>query len=78
MDNILIDEIEIIKRGTAEIISEEELIEKLKKFHQTGIPLNIKAGFDPSAPDLHFRSYCCFTENEAVSRTWTQRDFSNW
>lgn len=53
MDNILLDEIEIIKRGTAEIISEEELAEKLKRFHQSGIPLNIKAGFDPSAPDLH-------------------------
>ena len=38
-----------IKRGTDEILPEEELITKLK----TGKPLTIKAGFDPTAPDLH-------------------------
>lgn len=38
-----------IKRGTDEILPEEDLIEKLK----TGKPLTIKAGFDPTAPDLH-------------------------
>jgi len=38
-----------IKRGSDEILIEEELIEKLK----TGKPLTIKAGFDPTAPDLH-------------------------
>lgn len=41
--------LEIIKRGTVEIISESELIERLK----TGKPLRVKAGFDPTAPDLH-------------------------
>ena len=38
-----------IKRGTDEILIESELQEKLKR----GKPLNIKAGFDPTAPDLH-------------------------
>ena len=38
-----------IKRGAEEILLESELLEKLK----TGIPLKIKAGFDPTAPDLH-------------------------
>jgi tyrosyl-tRNA synthetase len=38
-----------IKRGSDEILIEEELIERLK----TGEPLKIKAGFDPTAPDLH-------------------------
>ncbi|MBI2092906.1 MAG: tyrosine--tRNA ligase [Deltaproteobacteria bacterium] len=38
-----------IKRGAVEIIIEEELVQKLKK----GKPLVIKAGFDPTAPDLH-------------------------
>lgn len=38
-----------IKRGADEILLEEELIEKLKE----GKPLKIKAGFDPTAPDLH-------------------------
>ncbi len=39
----------IIKRGVDELLPEEELIEKLKQ----GRPLRIKAGFDPTAPDLH-------------------------
>ena len=39
----------LIKRGADEIIPEEGLIERLK----TGRPLRIKAGFDPTAPDLH-------------------------
>ena len=39
----------IIKRGVDELIPEDELVEKLKE----GRPLRIKAGFDPTAPDLH-------------------------
>jgi tyrosyl-tRNA synthetase len=39
----------IIKRGAVELLIEDELIKKLKK----GIPLRVKAGFDPTAPDLH-------------------------
>jgi tyrosyl-tRNA synthetase len=41
--------LEIIRRGAEEILVESELVEKLKK----GRPLRIKAGFDPTAPDLH-------------------------
>jgi len=41
--------LEIIKRGAEEILVEDELVKKLK----TGKPLRIKAGFDPTAPDLH-------------------------
>lgn len=43
------EQLAIIKRGTYEIYSEEDLIAKLK----LGRPLKIKAGFDPTAPDLH-------------------------
>ena len=39
----------IIKRGADELLIESELVEKLK----TGRPLRVKAGFDPTAPDLH-------------------------
>lgn len=39
----------VIKRGADELLIEAELVEKLKK----GKPLRIKAGFDPTAPDLH-------------------------
>lgn len=41
--------IELIRRGTDELLIEAELVEKLK----SGRPLRIKAGFDPTAPDLH-------------------------
>ena len=43
------EQLDLIKRGTAEIINEEQLLEKLK----LNRPLKIKAGFDPTAPDLH-------------------------
>ena len=39
----------MIKRGCDELLIEAEMVEKLKK----GVPLRIKAGFDPTAPDLH-------------------------
>jgi len=47
------EQMAIIKRGTVEILVEKELEEKLEKSIKTGIPLRIKAGFDPTAPDLH-------------------------
>jgi tyrosyl-tRNA synthetase len=42
-------QLEIIKRGCDELLVEEELKQRLS----TGLPLRIKAGFDPTAPDLH-------------------------
>ncbi len=47
--NSIDDALEHIQRGADEILVESELIKKLKK----GRPLKIKAGFDPTAPDLH-------------------------
>lgn len=44
------EQLALIKRGTHEILSEEDLLKKLK----LGRPLRVKAGFDPTAPDLHF------------------------
>ena len=49
----LADEMKLIKRGTNEIISEEELEKKLVYSKKTKHPLRIKQGFDPSAPDIH-------------------------
>ncbi len=46
-------QLKIIKRGAVEIISEEELIKKLKEAKRQKRPLRIKAGFDPTAPDIH-------------------------
>jgi len=44
---------EIIKRGVVEIISEEDLLRKLTRSYKEDIPLKVKAGFDPTAPDIH-------------------------
>lgn len=47
------EQIELIERGVVDCISREELVKKLEKSAATGIPLRVKAGFDPTAPDLH-------------------------
>ena len=44
---------DLIKRGTSEIIPEEELVKKLDRSFKEGKPLTIKLGCDPSRPDLH-------------------------
>lgn len=46
-------ELELIKRGTVEVLPEKELLVKLKKSRKSKKPLRIKTGFDPTAPDLH-------------------------
>jgi tyrosyl-tRNA synthetase len=48
--NSVSEQLALLKRGISEFLSEEELKKKLSK----GIPLVIKAGFDPTSPDLHF------------------------
>jgi len=47
------EQMAVIKRGTVEVLIEKELEEKLEKSLKSGVPLKIKAGFDPTAPDLH-------------------------
>ena len=42
-----------IKKGSSEIVKEGELREKLDRSRKSGTPLRVKAGFDPTAPDLH-------------------------
>lgn len=46
-------QMELIKRGAIEIIPEDELRTKLKKSQETGVPLRLKLGLDPTAPDIH-------------------------
>lgn len=48
MTNIT-EQLSLIRRGSEEILIEEDLVERLK----SDVPLRIKAGFDPTAPDLH-------------------------
>jgi tyrosyl-tRNA synthetase len=47
------EQLTYIKKGSAEIVKESELREKLEKSRACGKPLRVKAGFDPTAPDLH-------------------------
>jgi tyrosyl-tRNA synthetase len=47
------EQLAIIRRGVVDILVEKELQEKLEKSSKSGVPLKIKAGFDPTAPDLH-------------------------
>ncbi len=49
MEDVLLS----LKRGTTEVISGEELARKLASSTGSGRPLRVKAGFDPTAPDLH-------------------------
>ncbi len=47
------EQMQIIKRGTVEIINEKDLTRRLEKSIKSGKPLRVKAGFDPTSPDLH-------------------------
>jgi len=47
------DQLRELTRGAVDLISEEDLFKKLDKAHKTGKPLRVKAGFDPTRPDLH-------------------------
>src|SRR5450631_4683753 len=47
------EQLTYIKKGSAEIIRETELRSKIERSLASGTPLRVKAGFDPTAPDLH-------------------------
>ncbi|HAK60712.1 MAG TPA: tyrosine--tRNA ligase [Nitrospiraceae bacterium] len=47
------EQLDIIKRGAEEIIVEEDLFKRLDRSVASGKPLRVKAGFDPTAPDIH-------------------------
>ncbi|HET7346389.1 MAG TPA: tyrosine--tRNA ligase [Acidobacteriaceae bacterium] len=47
------EQMDLLEKGAAEIIRVSELRERLEKSRKTGVALRVKAGFDPTAPDLH-------------------------
>ena len=47
------EQLEVLRRGTIEIVSEEALLDKLARSNETGKPLVVKLGADPTAPDIH-------------------------
>jgi len=46
-------DLQIVKRGCDELLVEAEFAQKLARSHATGVPLRIKLGLDPTAPDIH-------------------------
>jgi Tyrosyl-tRNA synthetase len=58
------EQLAYIKKGAAEIVKESELRAKLERSYSSGKPLRVKAGFDPTAPDLHWAiPSCCVSSN---------------
>ncbi|HEV2843539.1 MAG TPA: tyrosine--tRNA ligase, partial [Thermoanaerobaculia bacterium] len=47
------EQMELLRRGAVDLVEEGLLRAKLEKSRKTGKPLTVKAGFDPSSPDLH-------------------------
>jgi len=47
------EQIDLLKRGVADLVDEEQLRAKIERSIKTGKPLTVKTGFDPSTPDLH-------------------------
>ncbi|HSM50139.1 MAG TPA: tyrosine--tRNA ligase, partial [Thermoanaerobaculia bacterium] len=47
------EQLALLKRGAVDLVSEDDLRRKLERAAATGAPLVVKAGFDPSSPDLH-------------------------
>jgi tyrosyl-tRNA synthetase len=53
MDVSIEEQLELLARGAVDVIAPEDLKKKLVRSLDTGVPLKVKAGFDPTAPDLH-------------------------
>src|ERR1700740_1042563 len=47
------EQLDYLQKGAAEIIRVSDLRDRLEESRKTGRPLRVKAGFDPTAPDLH-------------------------
>jgi tyrosyl-tRNA synthetase len=47
------EQLEILKRGAVDLVSDADLLKKLERSYAAGKPLRVKAGFDPTRPDLH-------------------------
>ena len=53
MENKVQEALQEIQRGTSEIIDIEAIEKLIKRYYETGENFYVKAGFDPTAPDLH-------------------------
>jgi tyrosyl-tRNA synthetase len=53
------EQLAYLQKGAAEIIRVPDLRERLESSRKNGQPMRVKAGFDPTAPDLHLRATPC-------------------
>ena len=67
------EDLNLIKRGIDELIGEDELLAKLKSKKQ----LIVKAGFDPTAPDLHL-GHTVLIKIKTFSTIRTSNNIFNW
>ena len=68
-------DLRIAKRGCDELLVEAEFARKLARSRATGVPLRIKLGLDPTAPDITWATPSCSTRC-ASCRTWATRSSS--
>ncbi|MBN1125896.1 MAG: tyrosine--tRNA ligase [Sedimentisphaerales bacterium] len=53
MSQEILEQVQLLKRGTVEVFTEQELAQRLGKAGKEGRPLRVKLGMDPTAPDIH-------------------------
>src|SRR3984957_18843828 len=61
------EQMDLLQKGAAEIIRVADLRERLEESRKTGQPLRVKAGFDPTAPDLHLGHTVIFLVGDFTS-----------
>jgi len=71
------EQLAYIKKGAAEIVKESELRSKLERSLASGKPLRVKAGFDPTAPDLHLGIPSCCASSNIFRTSGTRLFFSS-
>ena len=72
------EQLDLLQKGAAEIIRVSDLRERLEESRKTGRPLRVKAGFDPTAPDLHLGHTVLMRKLQALSAAGAHGNFSGW
>ena len=67
-----------IRRGVSEIVDEQNIINCLKAFYEDKKSYKVKAGFDPTAPDLHLGHTVLLHKNGNFSKIWRHCSVSYW
>ena len=72
------EQLAYLTKGAEETIRVEELKAKLERSAKTGKPLRVKAGFDPTAPDIHLGHTVLDPQAQTLSGPRPHGDFSDW